>query len=130
MLWTELFSGGTIQDTSSKFSHLHVVAREQRVSAGPERDGSARVTEKARGSCGSFDIAQDENRKNNTLEINCSAACQSRGLELDRRRLPLAHGNIASDRRFTGFEWAPGCFYDPVRPEVAARCLSPVADPD
>ena len=31
--------------------------------------------------------------------------------------------------RITGFEWASGFFYNPVPPEVAARCLSPVADP-
>ncbi|MBZ5685534.1 MAG: DUF4921 family protein [Acidobacteriia bacterium] len=30
--------------------------------------------------------------------------------------------------RITGFEWASGFFYNPVPPEVAARCLSPVAD--
>lgn len=28
--------------------------------------------------------------------------------------------------RITGFEWASGFFYNPVPPEVAARCLSPV----
>jgi UDPglucose--hexose-1-phosphate uridylyltransferase len=30
--------------------------------------------------------------------------------------------------RITGFEWASGFFYNPVPPEVAARCLSPVTD--
>src|ERR1700758_594487 len=29
--------------------------------------------------------------------------------------------------RITGFEWASGFFYNPVPPEAAARCLSPVA---
>ena len=29
--------------------------------------------------------------------------------------------------RITGFEWASGFFYNPVPPEMAARCLSPVA---
>jgi len=29
--------------------------------------------------------------------------------------------------RITGFEWASGFFYNPVPPEVAARCLSPAA---
>jgi UDPglucose--hexose-1-phosphate uridylyltransferase len=30
--------------------------------------------------------------------------------------------------RITGFEWASGFFYNPVPPEIAARCLSPVVD--
>lgn len=30
--------------------------------------------------------------------------------------------------RITGFEWASGFFYNPVPPEIAARCLSPVRD--
>jgi diadenosine tetraphosphate (Ap4A) HIT family hydrolase len=30
--------------------------------------------------------------------------------------------------RITGFEWASGFFYNPVPPEVAARCLTPLAD--
>ena len=30
--------------------------------------------------------------------------------------------------RSTGFEWASGFFYNPVPPEIAARCLSSVAD--
>jgi UDPglucose--hexose-1-phosphate uridylyltransferase len=30
--------------------------------------------------------------------------------------------------RVTGFEWASGFFYNPVPPETAARCLSPVAN--
>lgn len=30
--------------------------------------------------------------------------------------------------RITGFEWASGFFYNPVPPEVAARCLSSVAE--
>jgi len=30
--------------------------------------------------------------------------------------------------RVTGFEWASGFFYNPVPPETAARCLSPVVD--
>lgn len=30
--------------------------------------------------------------------------------------------------RISGFEWASGFFYNPVPPEVAARCLTPVAD--
>ncbi len=30
--------------------------------------------------------------------------------------------------RITGFEWASGFFYNPVPPEVAARCLTPCAD--
>lgn len=30
--------------------------------------------------------------------------------------------------RVTGFEWASGFFYNPVPPEIATRCLSPVAD--
>lgn len=30
--------------------------------------------------------------------------------------------------RITGFEWASGFFYNPVPPEVAVRCLAPVAD--
>jgi len=30
--------------------------------------------------------------------------------------------------RISGFEWASGFFYNPVPPEVAARCLSPLAD--
>jgi UDPglucose--hexose-1-phosphate uridylyltransferase len=30
--------------------------------------------------------------------------------------------------RVTGFEWASGFFYNPVPPEIAARCLSSIAD--
>jgi UDPglucose--hexose-1-phosphate uridylyltransferase len=30
--------------------------------------------------------------------------------------------------RATGFEWASGFFYNPIPPEIAARCLSPGAD--
>lgn len=30
--------------------------------------------------------------------------------------------------RITGFEWASGFFYNPVPPEIAAQCLSTVAD--
>jgi UDPglucose--hexose-1-phosphate uridylyltransferase len=30
--------------------------------------------------------------------------------------------------RISGFEWASGFFYNPVPPEVAAQCLSPVAE--
>jgi len=30
--------------------------------------------------------------------------------------------------RISGFEWASGFFYNPVPPEVAARCLMPVVD--
>ena len=30
--------------------------------------------------------------------------------------------------RITGFEWASGFFYNPVPPEVVARCLLPVVD--
>ena len=29
--------------------------------------------------------------------------------------------------RISGFEWASGFFYNPVPPEVVARCLMPVA---
>jgi UDPglucose--hexose-1-phosphate uridylyltransferase len=31
--------------------------------------------------------------------------------------------------RITGFEWASGFFYNPVPPEMAARCLSPASHP-
>jgi hypothetical protein len=30
-----------------------------------------------------------------------------------------------ADTHFTGFEWASGFFYNPVPPEIVARCLTP-----